>query len=42
MRYSMGLLPGLPNPGVSDMDGSGVIDISDALLIMRMSMGLAE
>ena len=36
---AMGLAP-VDDPALVDVDESGEVDVSDALLVMRMAMGL--
>ena len=41
LRYALGLTPASTlNVDKCDMDGNGVVDISDALAVLRMALGL--
>ena len=42
MRYAMGLIgENELDLNAADMDGNGVVDVADALIILRMGMGIA-
>lgn len=39
MRYALGLIPNI-DLEAADVDGSGVVNANDALIVMRYALGL--